>query len=383
MADATWQAVLAAELTEQGAGRLADLAVAALERDMPLLRADRDLRDLARSSTLANLLLVADIAAGAVSLHDAAPPAQSVAFARELARRNVPMSELARTYRVAQHELWKVGVARIRERIADGDAVAAAVESLTDATFATGEVMMSGALERYSAERDRWVRSADALRRETVEELLSGAPVDAAAASARLRYDLRREHVGFVVWSGGDEAAPEAVAAAIGGAGALLIPLRAGVIAGWCHPDTLDPAAAEAGHHVALGTDGLGVEGFRASHLEATEAERVARMASLGGPVRYADVALTALLTKDLAQARAFAARELGGLADDDGRIAGTVLAVLATQGSPRRAAARLGVHENTVAKRIKAAEALLGHPIDERPAELLAALLIAGAARA
>lgn len=74
MADATWQAVLASELTEQGAGRLADVAVAALEREMPLLRSDGDLRDLARSSTVANLLLVADIASGAVALRDTAPP---------------------------------------------------------------------------------------------------------------------------------------------------------------------------------------------------------------------------------------------------------------------------------------------------------------------
>lgn len=380
MADATWQAVLASELTEQGAGRLADVAVAALEREMPLLRTDEDLRDLARSSTVANLLLVADIAAGAVALHDAAPPAQSVAFARELARRNVPMSELARTYRVVQHEMWRVGVTRIRERIADGDAVAAAVESLTDATFATGEVLMSTALERYADERDRWVRSADALRRETVETVLAGGPIDAGAASARLRYDLRREHTGFVVWSTGDDA--ESAAAAIGGAGALLIPLRAGVTAGWCHPDALDEVALSAAPNVALGTAASGVGGFRSTHREAVEAERVGRMTGLGGRVRYADVALTALLTKDLPQARAFAARELAGLAGDDGRISQTVLAVLETQGSPRHAAQRLGVHENTVAKRVKAAEALLGRAIDERPAELHAALLIEHALR-
>lgn len=380
MADATWQAVLASELTEQGAGRLADVAVAALEREMPLLRTDEDLRDLARSSTVANLLLVADIAAGAVTLHDAAPPSQSVAFARELARRNVPMSELARTYRVVQHEMWRVGVARIRERITDADAVAAAVESLTDATFATGEVMMSTALERYAAERDRWVRSADAVRRETVEAVLAGGPIDADAASARLRYDLRRDHAGFVVWSTGDDA--ESAAAAIGGAGALLIPLRAGVIAGWCHPDALDAAALSAATGVALGTAANGLGGFRSTHLEAVEAERVGRMASLEGPVHYADVALTALLTKDHQQARAFAARELAGLAGDDGRISQTVLAVLERQGSPRHAAQHLGVHENTVAKRIKAAEALLGRPIDDRPAELHAALLIERALR-
>ena len=60
-----------------------------------------------------------------------------------------------------------------------------------------------------------------------------------------------------------------------------------------------------------------------------------------------------------------------------DPRVGETVLAVLRAQGSPRRAAQQLGVHENTVAKRVKSAERLLGRRIDERPAELFAALLI------
>jgi DNA-binding PucR family transcriptional regulator len=98
------------------------------------------------------------------------------------------------------------------------------------------------------------------------------------------------------------------------------------------------------------------------------------------GAVRYADVALAALLTNDLPQAEAFARRELAGLAGDapsTRRLAETVLAVLEAQGSPRHAAQRMGLHENTVAKRVRAAEELLGRSIDRRPAELFAALII------
>ena len=36
-----------------------------------------------------------------------------------------------------------------------------------------------------------------------------------------------------------------------------------------------------------------------------------------------------------------------------------------------------MGVHENTVAKRVRAAEELLGRRIGERPVELMAALLV------
>ncbi|MDX6663831.1 MAG: hypothetical protein QOG68_37 [Solirubrobacteraceae bacterium] len=381
MADATWQHVLGAVLTEQGAGALADVALESLDREMPLLRDDADLRELARSSAVANLLLVAEIARGAVALADVVPPAQAIAFARELARRNVPMSELARTYRVGQHSMWRFGVAEIRRSMTDDAEVAAAVEQLTDATFATGEVLMSTALERYATERDRWVRSADALRRETVQAVLDGHAIDPATASARLRYDLRRTHVAFLVWVGDDEGDPESGAAAAGGAGALIVPLRAGVTAGWCAPDALNLAALDGGDaRVAVSNPGEGVEGFRRAHAEAVEARRIARLGPPGPPVRYADVALAALLTKDLAQAQAFADRELAGLRSADPatqRIADTVLALLETQGSPRRAAQRLGVHENTVAKRVKTAEELLGHAVEERPAELLAALII------
>jgi DNA-binding PucR family transcriptional regulator len=113
------------------------------------------------------------------------------------------------------------------------------------------------------------------------------------------------------------------------------------------------------------------------------EARRVARLGGLPSPVAYGDVALTALLTHDLGQARAFAERELGPLADPEAaRLAESVLEVLVHQGSPRRAAQRLGLHENTVAKRARAAEDLLGRAIDARPVETLAALLVLRAVR-
>jgi len=97
-------------------------------------------------------------------------------------------------------------------------------------------------------------------------------------------------------------------------------------------------------------------------------------------------VALLALLTKDPDQARAFAERTLGPLTAGDPptrRLAETLLVVLEEEGRPRRAAARLGVHENTVAKRLRAVKELLGSDPAERPADMLAALLILRATHA
>jgi hypothetical protein len=384
-ASPSWRTVLEAALAEHGVEGLADRAVETLEREAPLLLADPDLRDLARRSSAANLELVADIARGRVGLGDVEPPPQAAAFARELARRNVPMSELARAYRVVQHLMWRFGTAELRRRLPDDASIARAIEGYTDATFVTGEALMSRALERYARERERWVRSADAVRRATVEALLDGGGADVDAASARLRYELRRRHVAYVVWAEGDDTVVESAAAAAGGPGALVVPLRSGMVAGWCAPAAFDPDAVGRDARLAFGQEGEGLAGFRRSHGEALEARRVARLGAVRGPVAYADVALVALLTTDLERALAFARAEAGQLAGTDSqtaRLADTVLEVLGAQGSPRRAGQRLGLHENTVAKRVRAAEALLGRAIDERPARLLAALLILRATR-
>jgi hypothetical protein len=376
-----WRPVLGAALAAHELDELAAQTVEVLARESPEVHADPDLRDLARRSAAANIELVAAVVRGEADLR-VRSPSQAVAYARELARRNVPMGELARAYRIGQRVMWRFGVAELREAIDDPAEVAGAIESYTDATFATGEVLMGGALERYAAERDRWVRSADALRRATVQELLEGGAVDVAAASGRLRYELRRAHTAFVVWAEADDALLESAAVAVGGPSALVVPLGNGLVAGWCPPDEADPAAAPEAL-VAFGLPAEGLTGFRASHGQAMEARRVARLGGLPSPVGYEDVALTALLTHDLEQAHAFAERELGALADAEAaRLAATVLEVLVHQGSPRRAAQRLGLHENTVAKRARAAEELLGRPIDARPVETLAALLILRAVR-
>ncbi|HYF24707.1 MAG TPA: helix-turn-helix domain-containing protein [Baekduia sp.] len=382
----TWREVVQRALDEQGVDALTRDALDALEREMPALRADDDLRQLARGSVAATLAVAVEMTRGSIGLDDYSPPPQAVAFARELAHRNVPMSELARSYRITQHVVWRFGVAELRRALGGDPALDVALERFTDAVFITGEALVDAALERYAVERDRWVRSADALRRATVEELLRGEPVDTATAGARLRYELRREHVAFLVWADGEEGGDlEAAAVAVGGPRALVVALGGGAVAGWAPPPLPGGPAAPAGLCVALGSPGEGLDGFRRSHAEAQEVRRVARLARLAGVTAYDDVAVVALLTKDEPQARAFAQRVLGDLAADDEptrRLAQTVHAVLELQGSPRRAAQRLAVHENTVAKRLRNAERLLGRSIEERPAELLAALLVLRATR-
>ena len=114
-------------------------------------------------------------------------------------------------------------------------------------------------------------------------------------------------------------------------------------------------------------------------------ARRVAQLllARPGSVTHYADVAVTALASGDQEQARRFAEDQLGPLLGGDResvRLAATLAAYLEEHASPRRAAARLGVHENTVAARIRTIEERLDRPIAGRVTELLLALRLAPA---
>jgi DNA-binding PucR family transcriptional regulator len=92
-------------------------------------------------------------------------------------------------------------------------------------------------------------------------------------------------------------------------------------------------------------------------------------------------VALATVLLRDRDAARAFAADELGGLAAPTraaAELRETLSAYFANGHDQSRTADVLGVHRNTIAKRLRRAEATLGRPITSRPRELEAALTIA-----
>src|SRR3954468_23418357 len=103
----TWQDAVTAALAELGIGGLGTIAFEALESELPLLRDDPDLAEAARASVLANVALILDFASGAASLADLEPPPAAVAFTRELARRNVPVAELDRAYRLPHAAPWR------------------------------------------------------------------------------------------------------------------------------------------------------------------------------------------------------------------------------------------------------------------------------------
>jgi sugar diacid utilization regulator len=362
---------------------------------------EEDLRVWTLQSVRANMGLIVTMLRDGTPPSTAEAPPEALAYAREYVRRGLGLETLLRAYRTGQRELSRIAMARLEPTTPDAAHRIVAVGFFSDWMFAWVDALEHRLTEVYMNEREQWVRGADAMRAAEVRALLDGSRADLAGVSKRLVYELDRHHIAFLVWS--DDADDDAghgqarfghmeqraaeVAKALGAHGVLTIS-EGRHLACWAGlhgaalPATFAPPPREAGDdalRVALGSPGHGVEGFCQSHSEALRARHVAKLGrGRSGWTPYADVALDALTIHDLDEARRFVARELGPLAaDNDGtlRLRGTLRVFLEEGASFVRAARRLGVHANTVAYRVRRAEALLGRPVTERQLELRVAL--------
>jgi DNA-binding PucR family transcriptional regulator len=98
----------------------------------------------------------------------------------------------------------------------------------------------------------------------------------------------------------------------------------------------------------AFGSPGSGIAGFGRNHREAFQARRIAQLTQQrpGTVTQYDAVALAALASTDVEQARAFVTAELGQLVGDDDqsvRLSATLRVYLEENMSPSRALRRLG----------------------------------------
>jgi hypothetical protein len=365
----------------------------AIHRDLPELGDDEEIRAATFASTVSVLTLMADMVRLAHPPSEATLPPDAAEYTREFVRRGASIDGLLRAYHVGQATFFHNWVAGVEADASDSDRAARAIELGANWTFDYISTLNRELVGRYTAERERWVRSADAVRTETVRAILAGDPIDVDAAGPRLHYRLDRHHMAFVVWSDGEEFGPEEFAALestavelasdVGTETPLVVLLGRGLVAGWVgarEPVTVRARRIAGRPQVAIGSAGIGVEGFCAGHQDAMHARRVARLAGRrpGSITRYEDVALLALASADADLARRFVTAELGPLTgrdDETVRLAATLRVYLEENASQRRAGRRLGIHENTVKNRVRAAGDLLGHAPEERVAETLVAL--------
>jgi hypothetical protein len=283
--------------------------------------------------------------------------------------RQVGIGVLLDGYRFCQLTLWRawfeliedsrgLSVERRRDLLSRG----------SDFFFRYADLLCGYVAEVYERALGRPSQSASERRREAVRGLLSGDPL----AASWLDFDVERHHLGLIAWGEG------AAGAARGLASALARPLLVVPVPGpgdccwaWISGSrSLGPgeqrAVAQfspADARLALGLEAFGVEGFRSTHRQAM---RAMRFSGPGGSplVRYEDVVVEALACENEDDARAFVAHELRGIDDDSprsGEIRETLAAYFAAGCNAASAGAHLGVHQQTVANRLRAAEQRLG----------------------
>jgi transposase-like protein len=381
---------------------------AAIHSALPEL--DKDLRPETYASTESVLRQLVYMVRNQVRPTEAELPPAAAEYVRTFVRQRVSLASLLRTFQIGHAALFRHWASASRATYEDPWERAQAIELGADWTFTFVEALSTRLVADYGEEHDRWVRSAAAVRAQTVEELLSGQALDPLVQGQRLGYDLERDHWAFVVWSI-DSAADQSndgllamleraglqLASSLKAAKPLLLPRGRELIAGWIgshgnpHEWSFDDVRLDTqscpGALAAFGSRHPGVDGFRRSHEEALQARRVAELTRRqpGSVTNYGRVVLAALASADMTQARRFVADELGPLAADDdqaARLSATLLVYLEENMSPRRAANRLGVHENTVANRVRTAQEQLGRPIEQRTAELQVALRLVRLAR-
>lgn len=366
---------------EAVAGRMIDRVTV----EMRLDAADEELREDLLAAARGSVALITVMARSWTDPHVVPPPRDALLWARSLVVRGFPIEALLRVYRIGQagyHEIWH------RELLAEDPPMELAVEAISAIsafTFTWVDTISGPLVEAYEDERDRRRRGADAMRSEAVALALSGKPFDEQAVGARLRYDLRRTHVALVAWVDAEAAEavrdalePAVVAAAeiLGGGRAAPLLLRPAprVVHAWVPRVELDDAVLAraraalrpTGVRVALGAAGAGAAGFRDSHDQALRARRVARLLRPAAVLTaYVEVAIADLLTQDLPAAVRLARATLGPLAGTDDRarrLLATLRAFFDEEQSYARTARHLGIHENTIADRVRRALELTGH---------------------
>lgn len=331
-------------------------------------------RTLTRASILAELTCFRE---GSVVPDEAA--SGDLDFARGAARVGAPPNVLGDAFRRGHACQWEAWFDLVEAEVGEPDERRALLAHGSDFFFRYATRISRLTLDEYLHERDLMLSDREHRRVHLVHQLLEGHEVEPAA----LGYDPAGANLALVGWG------PAAGEAARGAADLLGRPLLlVGMVEdeswGWLGAPASDDTVRRlsrleipAGSGLAFGDDLSGVAGFGLSHNQARHAQRAARR--YGRSVaHYADVALESLAAADEDAARAFVARELSGLDGHDtrsARLRETLHAWFAAGHNAAAAAAALGVHEQTVAQRLRAVEERTGHPVAARRAELETAL--------
>src|ERR1700729_510365 len=150
----------------------------AIHAELVDLNADPELRASTYASTDSVLRLIVDLARTGRPPNAAVPPPAAVDYAREFVRRGLPLDSLLRAYHIGQATFFRRWSAKAHETISDPHQLTDAIELGANWTFTYIEKLSDGLVQRYATERERWVRSAAAVRAQVIDAVLADEPID-------------------------------------------------------------------------------------------------------------------------------------------------------------------------------------------------------------
>lgn len=386
---------LARELLPQ-TGELADLVTSAVIEAVPEVAPSGTDDEIAavRESSEQNIGAILSMLAFGVVPGAIEPPLGTLKVVHQTVAGGGDLVTVLRAFRMGHAAVSQLWLAHIGQRVTEPALLHSVVGYASERLFTYFDAACEQLAARYRQEFPEGGSRGRDSRRQVLDRLLAGEPVENDPAGTSLGYDLRLYHVGVVAVPlekhGDARVGIDALAASFSAGAVLTQPAGYGTWWAWLGAREHPGADAMArltmveleGVLVGVGEPQPGPEGFRLTHEEARAAECLGRVAHgpNGGVLRHRDVELAGLLCHDPARARRLAADRLGALAARDPsaeRLRETLRAFLANGRNKARTSEVLHVHQKTVAYRLTRAEELLGRPLPQDCSELEAALLI------
>ncbi|MFT4188638.1 MAG: helix-turn-helix domain-containing protein [Aeromicrobium sp.] len=354
------------------------------------LDGDQRLLTLLDASIGGNVQTILHMLINDIPVANLQPAAAAVEYALRLAQRGVPANSLIRAYHMGQDDLMMHCFEEAQRLDCDSELKLRVVHHMSGQIYRYIDWISMYLLDVYETEQSRWNTTAGHVRTAMLRAVLAGEEVDLDRFAEETDYELKRTHVGLVMWGDArqdddslrelQQAArriavtsrcAEPLFSAVDRSTAWVwVPLRRGM------PGLSDEAVREAlagvpGGRAAVGSPGQGVEGFRRTYGQA-EAVREVVSASADETVvmnyGHDGIAALAMLMHDMDALRTWVQEVLGELAADTPSHASlreTLRVLFACGGRQSDAAEQLVIHRNTLKYRLEKASRVLGRPLD------------------
>ena len=309
------------------------------------------------------------------------PPPTDAFGTRVIAQLGMPLDWMRTGFRTGHRCHWEAWMDLVDSHVRDADLRRELLDRGSKFFFDYVDRLIPLLTELYEREQEQVHHKRGGERTVLVHQLLNGAEHDSEA----LGWPLEHHHLGMLAWGEAPDRTMQELAAALQRPVLIVESAMEGTKFGWASGGTPLGAAEDrmvssfkpSHGQLALGLEAAGADGFVLTNRQSRRAGWVAW--STEDPVtRFRDVALEALAVEDEDSARAFVAAEIRGFDGHSARsqrLRETLLAYFSADQNAAAAAASLGVHQQTVANRIKAVEELLGSTVGARRGELELAL--------